>query len=43
MTRMFFLIPRVKEDIINEDDNEKVQVLFKHSFHQIHERYRSIS
>ena len=30
MTHMFFLIPRVNEDIINKDDNEQVQVLFEH-------------
>ena len=34
---MFFLTPRVNEDIINEDDNKQVQVLFENSVHQIHE------
>ena len=29
MTCMFFLTPRVNEDIINKDDNEQVQVLFE--------------
>ena len=31
---MFFLNTRVNEDIINEDDNEQVQVLFGYSVHQ---------
>lgn len=32
MTRMFFLIPRLNEDIINEYVNEQVQELFEHLF-----------
>ena len=43
MTCMFFLNPRVKENIINKDDNEQVKVLFENSIHQIHEICRSIS
>ena len=43
MTCIFFLTPRVNEDIINKDDNEQVQVLFENSIHQIHERCRSIN
>ena len=42
MTCMFFLTPRLNEDIINEDDNEQVHVLFEHSVNQIHESCRSI-
>ena len=37
MTRMFFLIPRLNEDIINKENNEHIQVLFEHFVHQIHE------
>ena len=32
MTCMFFLTLGVNEDIINEDDNKQVQVLFEHLF-----------
>ena len=35
MTRMFFLIPSVDEDIINEDAKKQVKVLFEHYVHQI--------
>ena len=31
MTCMFFLIPKVNEDMINKDDNEQVYVLFENS------------
>ena len=34
MGHIFFLIPRVNEDIINKDDNEQVQVLLERSIHQ---------
>ena len=32
MTRMFFLVPRVNEDIINGDNNDQNQILFEHFF-----------
>ena len=43
MTCMFFIIRKVNEDMINEDDNEQVQVLFEHFVYQIHESFKSIS
>ena len=42
MTRMFYLIPRLNEDIIKNDDNEQDQLLFEHFIHQIHESCMSI-
>lgn len=33
MSRMLLLTPRINEDIINEDDEEQVQILFDHPIH----------
>ena len=42
ITCLFFLIPKINEDIIHNDDNKNVQILLEHSVNQIHESYKSI-
>ncbi|KAK4724128.1 hypothetical protein R3W88_026907 [Solanum pinnatisectum] len=43
MTSMILFIPRIKEYVINEDDNKHVKIWLKYSLHKIHEHCRSIS